>query len=110
MEAERPGIPIEVDRVRTTPLVRTEFFAIERLESRGAASFGIETSGQPEAWMVIAGEVRVSGPVIDETRVTLGTTALLPAMLDRATAQLAAGAQILRITLPSPIEGLLAGE
>lgn len=98
------GAPITVDGLRTTPMAKTEFFSIERIEADARAPLKVVTSGMPVVWMMIRGEARVAGVTLAQ-----GATALMPAGLDEPTADLGSGAVLLRVTLRSPLEGLLAG-
>ena len=102
------GLPVEVGGLRITPMARPQRYALERIEALAADRWRIETSGMPEVWMVLAGTGRIEAPGGD-LDLSRGTTTLIPAALGgRAAARLDEGGAILRITLPSPIEGLLA--
>ena len=102
------GDPVEIDGLRTTPLVRTAFFALERLETDRPLRHRIETSGMPEIWIVLGGGGRVETPDAPSVPLSPGATVLLPGALDGAEADLAAETQLIRVTLPSPLEGKLA--
>ncbi len=106
--AETPGVPVDVDGLRTTPLAKTDLFGLERIEALAVARHRIETQGQPEVWMVLAGVGRIETRGAESLDVAAGTTVLLPAAIGDAEAHLDPGATILRVTLPSPIEGLIA--
>ena len=106
--AEPAGTPVEIDGLRTTPLARTGFFSLERLDTDRPVRHRIETSGMPEVWMILAGGGLIETSQPPTIPLMPGTTALLPAALRNATAQLAAGSEVVRITLPSPIEGAIA--
>ncbi len=106
--AEPIGTPVEIDGLRTTPLARTSFFSLERLDTDRPVRHRIETSGMPEVWMVLTGGGLIETPEPPTVPLMPGTTTLLPAALQSATAQLAPGSEIVRITLPSPIEGAIA--
>lgn len=103
---------IEAAGMRTTDLVKTPFFKIERIEALTNAVLPVITSGLPVVWMMLNGGGRIvpSHPSVDsyEVQMPIGTTALMPAELAEAVARLDAGTSILRITLPSPMEGLIA--
>ena len=58
--------------------------------------------------MVLAGGGLIGTPRPPTVPLMPGTTALLPAGLRDATAELAPGSEIVRITLPSPVEGAIA--
>ncbi|MHC4306095.1 MAG: hypothetical protein ACYSW2_16685, partial [Planctomycetota bacterium] len=106
--AEAPGIPIEVEGLRTTPRAKTEYFAIEQIEAPAAARYPVETSGMPEVWMMLSGRGRIEmagGPAVD---LAAGTTVLVPAALAGAETALDAAATLLRFTVRSPLEGLIA--
>ena len=106
--AEPPGTPVEVDGLRTTPLARTGFFNLERLETDRPVCHRIETSGMPEVWMILAGGGLIETPRPPTVPLMPGTTVLLPAALREAAAELAPGSEVIRITLPSPVEGAIA--
>ncbi|MCI0364719.1 MAG: class I mannose-6-phosphate isomerase [Phycisphaerales bacterium] len=105
----KPARSIEASGVRTTELVTTEFFHIERVDALSMARFRVVTSGRPEVWMMISGAGRIqaqNGPAID---LHPGTTALIPAGLgDEWMAMLARSAWMLRVKLPSPLKGMIA--
>ena len=107
-DAEPPDVPAELDGLRTTILTRTGFFTLERLETERALRHRIETSGMPEVWLVLSGGGLLVTPDAPTVPLSPGTTALLPAALHDAGAELAADTALIRITLPSPIEGLIA--
>jgi len=106
--AEDAGLPVEIDGLRTTSIARTGFFALERLETDRPLRHRIETSGMPEIWVVLSGGGLLETPDAPTVPLNPGTTALLPAALGDADAELAAGTHLIRITLPSPLEGKLA--
>ena len=108
-DAEDAGDPFEIDGLRTTPLARTGFFALERLETDRPLRHRIETSGMPEIWIVLRGGGVVETPDAPTVPLSPGATVLLPAALDGAGAELAAETHLIRVTLPSPLEGKLAG-
>ena len=84
------------------------FFALERIDIAGREDTPVVTNGRPEVWMVLRGAVLLQTSGLDAVDVPLGTTVLLPAGLEETTAVVQEGASLLRVTLPSPIEGLLA--
>jgi len=108
LEAEPPDVPVELNGLRTTILVRTGFFTLERLETDRALRHRIETSGMPEVWLVLAGGGLLETPDAPTVPLSPGTTVLLPAALRDTGAQLAADTVLIRTTLPSPLEGLIA--
>jgi mannose-6-phosphate isomerase len=110
---ETPEVPgpqeaVRVGELLTTPLVRTSFFAIERIEAGGATSLPVVTSGEPVVWMTLAGAGRIETPGGPTVPLAAGTTVLMPAALESAVSHLEAGTILLRVTLPSPLEGLIA--
>ncbi len=107
-DAGPPDIPIELNGLRTTILARTGFFTLERLQTDRPLRHRIETSGMPEVWVVLAGGGLIETPDAPTTPLSPGTTTLLPAALQDACAQLAADTVLIRITLPSPLAGLIA--
>ncbi len=111
-EAESPGLPVQAAGMKTTPLLKTGHFVIERLEAFTVAVLPVVTSGLPVVWMILNGGARVaashgSSDSID-VDLPIGTTALMPAGLEDTVARLAPETSVLRITLPSPMEGLIA--
>ena len=103
------GAPVDVDGLRTAPLARTDYFGIERIETQAGAELPIVTSGMPVIWMMIRGAGRCrpdDGPLVE---LPAGATALMPAGLEEPPAVLDPGSMLLRVTLRSPLEGLLAG-
>ncbi len=111
-EIEPPGLPVEAAGMKTTPLLKTKRFVIERLEAFTDAVLPVVTSGLPVVWMILVGRAQVaasdgSSDSID-VDLPIGTTALMPAALENTVARLAPETSMLRITLPSPMEGLIA--
>ncbi len=104
---EKPGVPITIGELTTTPLAATEHFGIERIESGGPASLDVVTSGIPAVWMVLRGGGRI-GSAGGEVRLATGATVLIPAALEGAEALLGRATVLLRITPPSPLQGLIA--
>ena len=103
-----PGEAIRVGALLTTPLVTCDHFGIERIEAQEPARLAIVNSGEPVVWMVLAGAGRIEAPDAPGVALAVGSTALLPAALESAVARLEAGTELLRVTLRSPLEGLLA--
>lgn len=101
--------PIDTDAARSARLLRTEHFGLEMITLRKNAVVPIVSNGLPEVWMVLGGAVRISnssGPSVD---VGLGDTVLIPAGSTQPSAAApASDARILRITLPSALDGLIA--
>jgi hypothetical protein len=58
--------------------------------------------------MVLSGGGRLGAPDAAPVELTAGSTVLLPAALERAEAGLAASTTLLRITVRSPLHGLIA--
>ncbi|MHC4209975.1 MAG: type I phosphomannose isomerase catalytic subunit [Planctomycetota bacterium] len=106
--AEAPGVPVEVEGLRTTPRSKTEYFAIEQVEAVADAFYRVETSGMPEVWMMLRGRGRIEAATSPPVGLAAGTTVLVPAALAGAEAALDPAAMLLRITLRSPLEGLIA--
>ena len=104
----KPHKPIEVDGIRTTPLLSTDHFSVERVDALTNAEFRIVTSGLPEIWMMLAGSGRILAQDVPMTDLSAGSTVLIPAALNNARAQLRNGAWLLRVKLPSPLKGLIA--
>jgi mannose-6-phosphate isomerase len=106
-EVPRSAQPIEVERLRTTPLVDRDCFAIERVEALGPTELAVVTNDLPVIWMVTGGRGRVSGGGMD-VPLAPGTTVVLPAALEDGIGVLSEGCTLLRVTPPSPIHGALA--
>jgi mannose-6-phosphate isomerase len=100
--------PMEVDGVRTSHLLSTEYFELERIDALRDVSFGVVTSGLPEVWMMLAGNGRVESPGCDAVGLNAGTTTLMPAALTGAVIQARKGAWLVRVRLPSPLKGMIA--
>ncbi len=119
MGPQTPGTPSEVGGLRTTPLLKTELFEIERIEARAGASLEIVTSGMPIVWMVVAGGGNLAPgtpgtagtpgtPTAPAVELRTGTTVLIPAALCGSKALFARDTALLRVTPRSPLEGLIA--
>lgn len=103
--------PMEAGGVRTSRLLKCEHFALERIELLDADRLEIVTSGVPEVWIMLAGHGTVDGPddeAGESVPLDLGRTVLFPASMPETEAQLSRGSVVLRVTLPSPVEGLIA--
>jgi len=102
--------PLEAGGVRTERLVQTEHFAIERISMVDSERVEVVTSGMPEVWMVLGGGGVVDVAEGDRREVPLqrGRTVLMPASLPETEVHLSRDSSILRITLPSPIDGVIA--
>ena len=68
----------------------------------------IVTNGAPVVWCVTDGEADLMGPDGRALRLRMGDTALMPARLSEWTAQFPYRASILRVTVPSSVDTLLA--
>lgn len=104
--------PIEAAGVRTARLVKSEHFAIEHIELLDTDRLEIITGGVPEVWMILAGKgvVDVPNGGIEPVQLDRGRTVLFPASMPVTEARLAPGTVLLRVTLPSAIEGAIASE
>ncbi len=109
-QTAQSGQPILVDGFRTTTLLDCEYFGIERVEVMSGESrkLPVVTNDLPVIWMVTAGRGSLQGGG-EEVSLRPGTTVLLPAALRGARARLEPGCEVLHVTLPSPMRGLLAG-
>jgi len=96
--------PTSVTRV----LCRTKFFAIESIELRPAAELSIVTDGAPVIWCVTEGEADLMGPDGRALRLRTGDTALMPARLQRWIARFPERTSLLRVTVPTTLDTLLA--
>jgi mannose-6-phosphate isomerase len=103
-----PPPPIEVDGVRTTRLLATDHFNIERIDAIDDGGFAVSMSGLPEVWMMIDGRGVICPIGSEMIELSRGMTMLLPAALQGAQLRLSAEAWLLRVTLPSPLKGLIA--
>ncbi len=100
--------PLEVDEFLTTPLCRTEYFAIDRVEIRAPTELDVVTSGEPLIWMMISGLAGLNGLHADALALGPGATVLFPAETAFCTARFERPSTVLRITLPSLAEGKIA--
>ena len=104
--------PMVTNGLTNTHLVETEYFTIERLESRGKKSLELVTSNQPVVWMMLAGYGVVHSPhapkSVRDIELSKGDTVLLPAALTEASIELSKGASALRVSLPAPTKGMIA--
>lgn len=102
--------PIHVDGLATTTLLDCEHFGIERVEviSEGPRELPVVTNDLPVIWMITAGGGSLRGGGV-EVALRAGTTVLHPAALRDASGRLDGGCDLLQVTLPSPIRGMLAG-
>jgi mannose-6-phosphate isomerase len=103
--ADRPGAVSRAGGVHSRRLLRTEHFTIERIETpgaRAAVELGIETSGMPRAWMVLAGGGLIETPDAPTVALATGKTVLVPASLAGAVASLAPASHLLEIRPPPP--------
>jgi len=107
-----PPVPIEAAGMRTIPLLKSEHFVVEQLDALTDAILPVVTSGLPVVWMILSGQARITSFQASadsiEVDLPIGTTALMPAALENALARLVGETSLLRISLPSPMEGLIA--
>lgn len=97
---ERPGPAGEAAGVRTRRLLRCEHFTVETCETLdGEARLPLETSGEPRAWMVLAGGGLVETPDAPTVALRPRKTLLLPAALRGAVARLVPGTRLLDVRL-----------
>jgi mannose-6-phosphate isomerase len=101
-------IPIETNGVRIEQLVKTEYFIIERIETQEPSRFEAVTSGLPEVWMMLRGAGLLQCHSTPDVHLRPGVTTLLPAGSSETVARLEPTSELLRVTLPSPLEGLIA--
>jgi mannose-6-phosphate isomerase len=106
-EEASPAMPIETMSFRTTPLVETDYFTIERIEAREAAELPVVTDDLPVIWMMIAGRGTLAGGG-EQLDLSTGATIVLPAKLEDAAARLEPGCTLLHVTLPHPTRGMIA--
>jgi mannose-6-phosphate isomerase len=100
--------PLTAHGVETEALVTTDYFTIERQHSPAGATLPIVTAGGPVVWMLLSGRAEIRGG--DWPIVTLepGTTVLIPAGVSRAAVTLDRDTTLLRVSLPSPLKGMIA--
>jgi mannose-6-phosphate isomerase len=100
--------PLEADGLRTERLVRCEHFVIERITMMDSERFTIVTNGVPEVWMILHGEGNVPCETGESVTLERGRTVLIPAAMPETDVRLARGAVVLRVTLPSSVEKVIA--
>jgi mannose-6-phosphate isomerase len=113
---KEPSLPQPNARggITTTPLTRTDFFEIERVDAEAGSAFEVVTSGLPQVWMMLAGEGAIAGGLDNTTdasrmlRLRPGVTALIPAAAASWRATFAAASRLLVVRLPSPLRRMLA--
>lgn len=98
----------EVDGIHTASLAMTEHFQIERLDAREEAGTRIETSELPEIWMMIQGAATIDPARGGPVKLHPGDTTLIPAALAGANVRFSRQSWLLRVTLPSPLRGMIA--
>jgi len=103
-----PPDPIVVDGIRTSTLLDTECFRIERVEAETAGVLPIVTDDMPVIWMVTAGTGRMRAGGV-EVALTPGTTVLIPAATRDGVVELDGGCSLLDVELPPVTRGMLAG-
>ncbi|MCP3903296.1 MAG: class I mannose-6-phosphate isomerase [Planctomycetes bacterium] len=106
-EEPSPPEPILVDGLRTTPLVRTPFFELERIDVVEPAELPVVTDNRPLLWMVTSGAGILAGGDI-EVALSAGTTVLMPAALEDGVGRLERGSSLINVMLPSPVRDMLA--
>ncbi|MHC5114151.1 MAG: type I phosphomannose isomerase catalytic subunit [Planctomycetota bacterium] len=106
-EEPAPPEPIRIDGLCTTPLLRTPFFELERIEVTDAAELPVVTDNRPLLWMVTRGTGTVTGGGA-EVALAAGTTVLLPATLEAGLGRFEAGTALIAVMLPTPIRDMLA--
>ena len=104
---------IEANGFRTWQLCQNQHFSIEKIESVAGNELPIVTNRSPEVWMVLAGsgsvaDVSDSADDANSVNFAAGTTLLMPAGLESFVAMFAENATLLRVTLPSPLRGMIA--
>jgi mannose-6-phosphate isomerase len=107
-EPPPPLPPITRDGITTTPILTTEHFTIEQIDTVGCQEFPVVTNGTPEIWMILAGLVGIQTSGIGTVDVPAGTTTLVPAAVSDAVAVAVDRSRVLRITLPSPLRSMIA--
>lgn len=105
---EPPALPIETRDFRTTSLCRTEYFRMERIETRNASTLPIVTNGQPIIWMFLSGSSVIHTAGHEDVPLRPGTTVLFPANIAESAATFSGASTLLKISLPDPLEGAIA--
>ncbi len=83
-------------------LCATAFFAIEWADVMPSAHLPLGGSSMPEILAVVEGSLELRGPDGGSLRAIAGDTLLLPASLDRWSAEAVERSTLLRTTLPTP--------
>ena len=103
--------PTVVRGVKSTPLLETDFFSIERIEA-GPECGGLTmaTSGLPMIFMMLHGRADITAQAmgLEPTPFLLGSTALIPAALTTFGFSFHEPCQMLRVSLPSQLKGMIA--
>jgi mannose-6-phosphate isomerase len=99
---------ISADGFITTPLCACEHFEIERIEAASGESLPIVTRGGPVVWIVASGRGVIETIEAESVAFSAGTTILHPAMINHAEARFDEPTEVLRVTLPSPLRGMIA--
>ncbi len=98
--------PVLTREFRTTLLLNTRDYRMERLEALQDAALPVVTHQRPSCWIVLAGGVAISEP----QRVEAGAwrTLLVPAAAEGMTAHFKKGSCVLRISVPDPMDRWIA--
>jgi mannose-6-phosphate isomerase len=98
----------EAAGIATRRLTMTPLFGVEWLDALPGAILPVVTDSMPVIWTILSGAAALHGPDGRGRRLTIGDTALMPARLDGWTATFDAASTLLRTTLPSPTDRMLA--
>jgi len=96
-----PAPPSWIDGRCHEPLVLTEFFGMTRVTSAEGYRMPIDLEDRPRVLMVVSGEGAIHGSNGESTRLTCGTTVLLPAALGSMTVRMEASSCLLDVTIPA---------
>ncbi len=114
-EDRYPGIvrrkdlqPFQTAGFQTRSLCRTPFFEVEWIDVSPNATLPVVTNDVPVVWSVLEGSAELAGPNGRALRIRHGDTVLMPARLQRWSARFPEPAAVLRSTLPSPTDRILA--
>ncbi|MHC5027818.1 MAG: type I phosphomannose isomerase catalytic subunit [Planctomycetota bacterium] len=92
----------------TNPLLSTDHFGLERIDVARGEAVPVVTNGLAEIWMLLAGAGRIETPLGPNFTIEKVSTILMPAAAEGVIVRVTDSAQILRVTLPSPLRDMIA--
>ncbi|MFO0828244.1 MAG: type I phosphomannose isomerase catalytic subunit [Phycisphaerales bacterium] len=102
------AVAVETNGFITRSLCRTRFFEIESIEACRDSRLPVVTNNAPVVWVVTDGEIELAGPSGRALQLRAGDTVLMPASLAGWTARLANSATLLRTTVPTSLDTMIA--